>query len=410
MTASRNIAQRIAVAIICIAVLSYTVFHMVHLFDEELSTVVVRSATEETVIELEGHIFRDEEVIRSSYGGAVDYVAQNGVKLGIGDEIAVVYEQGSNANINGTIEAIDRKIAILEQSREKDVTLSALPSINQEAGKDYGTIIKKLASGDARGISSDIDGLTAELAKVSVLTNETSPVPHTLKSLYELRSQMSTSGGNSQRITANKTGYFYADVDGYETRFTYEKAENLSCDEYNKLITSDPSRSNEGGYAIGKTTESTQWRFVSVLEQKEAAYFKEGELYEVDFNGGGEMRMPLTLEKISQDGAQCLLVFNCDRIPLGFDFARSQSVSVIVQSVTGISVPKTAVHKTGGEFYVYILRGSVVLERKIDVVYETRDYYTVRDGLEPDGEHVYLQSNDNLILNGKNLFDGRIVD
>ena len=408
MRETRSIAQRIAVAIICIAVLSYTVFHMISLFDEELTTVVVRSATEETVIEFEGHIFRDEELVRSSYGGAVDYIAKNGVRLGIGDEIAVVYEQGSNAG--GTIEAIDEKIAILEESRGSDVTLSALPSINDEAVKDYTSIIKKLASGDARGISSDIDAMTAELAKVSVLTNESSPVPETLKKLYETREQMSTAGGNTERIISNKTGYFYADVDGYEGKFTYDAADGLTCEKYSKLTTSDPVSSNAGGYAIGKTTESAEWRFVTVLEEKDATYFKEGEVYQIDFNGGGEMKIPLTLQRISQEGAQFLLVFNCDRVPAGFDFTRSQSVSVAVQSVTGISVPKTAVHKSGGEFYVYILRGSVVLERKIEVIYETRDYYTVRDGVEDDGEHVYLQSNDNLILNGKNLFDGRIVD
>lgn len=410
MIGTKNITQRIAVAIICIAVLSYTVFHMVSLFDEELSTIVVRSTTEETVIEFEGHIFRDEEVIRASYGGAVDYIAQSGVKLGIGDEIAVVYEQGNNASVSGTIEAIDEKIAILEKSRGSDVTLSALPSINDEAVKDYTSIIKKLASGDARGIASDIDAMTAELAKVSVLTNESSPVLQTLKELYGQREQMSTAGGNTQQIVANKTGYFYADVDGYEESFTYDRAENLTCAEYNELATSDPSLSNEGGYAIGKTTESAEWRFVTVLGEKDAAYFKEGEVYQVDFNGGGEMSVPLTLERISQEDSSFLMVFKCDRIQLGFDFTRSQSVSVAVQSITGISVPKTAVHKLGGELYVYILRGSVVLERKIEVVHETRDYYTVRDGVEDDGEHVYLQSNDNLILNGKNLFDGRIVD
>ena len=57
-----------------------------------------------------------------------------------------------------------------------------------------------------------------------------------------------------------------------------------------------------------------------------------------------------------------------------------------------------------------ILKGSVVFERKLDLIYEGSDYYTVADGLEPDGEDVYLQSNDTLILDGQNLFDGRILD
>ena len=105
-----------------------------------------------------------------------------------------------------------------------------------------------------------------------------------------------------------------------------------------------------------------------------------------------------------------LIKFECDRMPNGFDFARSQSVEAVVKRVSGISVPKSATHKSDGFLYVYILRGSVVFERRIEVIYEGSDYYVVQDGLEPDGDDVFLQSNDTVILDGKNLFDGRILD
>jgi hypothetical protein len=83
---------------------------------------------------------------------------------------------------------------------------------------------------------------------------------------------------------------------------------------------------------------------------------------------------------------------------------------VVVSTITGINVPKSATHRSNGSYYVYILKGSVVFERKIDIIYEGSDYYTVRDGVEGEDDDVYLQSNDNLILNGNNLFDGRILE
>ena len=56
--------------------------------------------------------------------------------------------------------------------------------------------------------------------------------------------------------------------------------------------------------------------------------------------------------------------------------------------------------------------GSVVLERRIRIIYKGRDYYTVENGefIDAEGGKPYLKSNDVLILDGNNLFDGRIID
>ena len=58
---------------------------------------------------------------------------------------------------------------------------------------------------------------------------------------------------------------------------------------------------------------------------------------------------------------------------------------------------------------VYVLRGSVVYFRRIEIVYEGNDYYLVKEGLESE-DVSYLQVNDLIILNGKNMFDGRVLD
>lgn len=408
----KNIAQRVAVGIICAAVLSYTVFHMISLFAPEISTVVVRSATEQTVLEFDGHIFRDETVLYSSYGGAVDYIADDGDKVGIGEKLAVVYEQGSNSSLDGTIEAIDKKIDMLEKSCDEDVVLSNLPEISEAADVNYLNIVKRLAQGDVRGVSEEIDDMTGELAKVSILVDENSPVPETLASLYERREQLNSVAGNSTGLVADTSGYFYSAVDGYESVFNYAAADTLSVSDYDKLVMSKAQGSTEKGYAVGKMAYDIRWRFVAVLPYEDSVHFKDGETYSATFDGEGDFSLPLYLERSEKDSStsSVLMVFSCDRMPEGFSFARAQSVSVVVNSVTGISVPKSAVHRAGGNYYVYILRGSVVIERRIEVIYEGRDYYTVMDGKGADEEELYLQSNDNLILSGKNLFDGRIVD
>ena len=412
MADKHTVTYRIIVAIIAIIVVAYTVFHMVSLFSAELSTVVVAASTEETKIEFDGYIFRDETVVYSSYGGAVDYVAEDGRKLATGEQLAVVYEQGNSSSVDKNIDAIDEMIAVVSAGADDSITLSQLPEIKESIDNEHYSIMTKLASGDIRELSENINSMTAEMCKESVLTNEKSPVEDTLEYLVSERERLMAAGGDSVTLFADKSGYFYSGTDGYESFFTLEAAEQMTPDAYGKYVSINPQTSEDGANPVGRMVYDADWFFLALVSEENAAYFEVGEYKNLTFTGGEDVTMPLLLaEKIADaDSKSVLLKFKCDRMPRNFDFARAQSVSAVVKSVTGITVPKSATHRSDGYLYVYILRGSVVFERRIEVIYEGSDYYTVADGLEPDGEDVYLQSNDTLILDGQNLFDGRILD
>lgn len=403
---------RAAAALACVAIIAYTIFHMVSLFSAELSTVVVGPSTEETKLELDGYIFRDETLVTANYGGAVDYIAYDGLKLAAGEPIAVVYEQGNNSALNGSIDELDEKIAILEKSVAKGVSLSDLPDVNRSLDNSYYTVMKQLADGDIRGISSNIDSMTSQMGQVSVLTNEDSPVPTTLEYLRNERTRILAAGGNSVQVNSNRSGYFYSDIDGYEGRFTIAAAEALTPDLYYEYASSDAVPLSQMQNVIGKMVYDSRWLFAVMVSGDDANYFEEGESYTTVFTGDGDVTVPLTLNRITRDtdSSSVLLLFECDRMPTGFSFARAQSIEIVVDRVTGINVPKSAVHKSNGNLYVYILQGSVVRERRIEVIYEGSDYYTALDGVEADETDAYLQSNDTLILSGQNLFDGRILE
>lgn len=407
-----TVAYRIIVAIIAVIIVAYTVFHMVSLFSAELSTVVVAASTEETKIEFDGYIFRDEKVVYSNYSGAVDYIAEDGRKLATGEKLATVYEQGNNASVNKNIDMIDDMIAIISQGTDSSVTLSQLPSIKEKTDDEYYSVMTKLASGDIKEISKNINAMTADMCKESVLTNEESPIDDTLAYLHSERARLMAAGGNSMTLFADKSGYFYSGVDGYESFFTLDAAEKMTPDTYQNYVSLSPQKDEGSATPVGRMVYDAEWVFLALVSESDAAHFEVGEYKNLTFTGGEDVTMPLLLtEKISDsDSASVLLKFECDRMPKGFDFARAQSVSVVLSSVTGITIPKSATHKSDGYLYVYILRGSVVFERRIEVIYEGSDYYTVADGLEPEEDDIYLQSNDTLILKGQNLFDGRILD
>ena len=409
---TRSLLLRVAAALACVAIISYTVFHMVSLFSAELSTVVVGPSTEETKLELDGYIFRDETLVTAGYSGAVDYIAHDGLKVAAGEPIAIVYEQGNNSAISSNIDEIDERIAVLEKSVAKGVSLSDLPDINTSLDNSYYTVMRQLADGDIRGISANIDTMTSQMGQVSVLTDSESPVPTTLEYLREERSRIMAAGGDSVQVSSERSGYFYSDVDGYESLFTSEAARSLTPDLYYEYASADGVPVSEMRNVVGKMVYDSTWFFAVMVSGNTVSHFEEGESYRTVFTGDGDVTVPLTLNKITpdSDSSSVLLMFECDRMPTGFSFARAQSIEIVVDSVTGINVPKSAVHKSNGNLYVYILKGSVVREGRLEVIYEGSDYYTALDGVEPDESDVYLQSNDTLIISGQNLFDGRILE
>jgi hypothetical protein len=410
MERSKVMFKRIGVLLACIGILSYTVFHIVSLFASDLSTIVVGESTQETRIGFDGYVFRDEYPVTAHYGGAVDYVAYDGLKVSSSETLAYVYERGNSADVSNRIEVIDRNIALLEASLEDKSLLSDLPDLNAELRDIHTDMMKRLACGEFRGLRESIDKMTSQMDKIASVTGKEEVVKNTLAALVSEREGIIAAGGDKQEIKSDRSGYFYSRVDGYEQIFTTSSADTIDVNGFEALVSAEPSETS----AIGKMTYDTEWRFVATLSALDGERFVEGETYELIFTGNGDVVFPLTLlRKVADvDSETVMLVFFCDRAPSDFSFERFQSVEAVVESVSGITVPKACVHRSGGEYYVYILNGSVVLERRLMIIHDGRDHYTVANGAFIDhGEgKPYLKANDVLILDGNNLFDGRIID
>ena len=106
-----------------------------------------------------------------------------------------------------------------------------------------------------------------------------------------------------------------------------------------------------------------------------------------------------------------VLIFRTDILPEGFSYLRNQTVQVVKSSFTGYRVPVSAVRIVDGVKGVYILRGSKVLFRKIEPLFEYDGYLIVKERDESAADRAsWLAKNDFVIVKGKDLYDGKIVN
>ena len=401
--------QRVGALIIGVAVLSYSVYHVIRLFGEDISTIATGMSTEARVIDGKGYVFRDETLLYSSATGVANYHKDDGEKVSKTEALATVSQKGDKRT-QALVKYYDEKIEILERSVGSGKTLSDLPEINDGISDTYYSVAKMLATGDTGAISTEMDKLLEKMNTKSLITNENSPVSGVLDEMRERRESLISNGGESVTEYSSESGYFYSYADGYENYFTLDAAKALTAESFYELTASSPEKIGDAVY--GKLAKSNEWMFVIRLPSLNAQYFSEGEEYPVEFVENGHTVIPMMLNKIVTDDSSDakILVFRANRLPEGFVFSRAQSVSIEMGSTTGIYVPRSAMHRAGGEDCVYVLKGSVVKMRWIEIIYEAKDYCLVATDVESGSTVPYLSQNEQLIVSGENLFDGRILD
>lgn len=404
--------QQLVAAVVCICVLAYTVYHVASLFDEELVTFAASVVDETDSVSGSGYIFRDETVLYSEHGGVVNYLCADGSKVMGGQALAEVYGGGTHVD-RQRMAQIDRQIAVLEKSMDRSVENADIASLSHAIDDQYYILSRMIAAGETGELSLQIENMLVGLNRFQVMTEEDSAVSQTHQSLTEKKENMLAHAGNSISEQSPEGGYFYTAADGYETTFTKEALDGLTPAAYYELIASPASQAAPSGKtAYGKLAKDSTWGFVMEIPFQSAEYFEKDAMYLVQFTENNGVSLPMMLTRtigVAQEGT-VLLVFSCDRLPSDFEFNRCQSVRIETSRVSGIYVPRRAIVHKGDDIGVYILRGSVVHFRYINIVYEGRDYYLVS---EKGGSALgadYLAENDLVIVGGQNLFDGRILE
>ncbi len=252
-------------------------------------------------------------------------------------------------------------------------------------------------------------------------------------------------------VKAPCSGWYYPDTDGYEAVFTSSAAASLTYDDFKRMAEAPAAATSSDA---GKIVTSPVWYFVCELSKASLDAKIEGEEYTVFFPHNRGIKLVMTLEKICPGGDVGLALFRTDKTPEGFDFARMQSYELLENEYTGFKIPKSAVRVIDGQMGVYVLSGEVVHFRKIEVMTEYESNYIVEmdheaqaeeeeteaadnngmvaqspewspddgtaksadgapdsaESAEPEvREYSWLGLNENVIISGKGLSDGRVI-
>ena len=131
--------------------------------------------------------------------------------------------------------------------------------------------------------------------------------------------------------------------------------------------------------------------------------------------GNFNMLLKMKLEKIATERAsdRSVLIFSCGDLPEGFNYKRSQIVTIRTGETNGFRIPTTALRVLDGIKGVYTLDGSTVKFKRIHIIQNDTDGYYVAscDDVENapgSNKYGYLKLYDSIIVSGKDLKHGMV--
>jgi len=409
---SKEFLQKLATILISIFIIVYFVVRVIFSYSNEISYSQAIGASYEQSDELIGYILRNERLVDSDIEGIVYTNADEGQRIKKGQLLATVYASSGEKNIKERILEIDKSIDVLSSSQ---IDTSYLTSdIGRLDGDIYELLTKNRLSVEKNTLDTATKNRTdllVSLNKRQIITKQVKTFEPLITALKNEKAQLEASlTGELGKITSPASGYFSVDIDGWEELFTIEALSSMTVDSFNDLIKNTITKDDA---AIGKICLDYYWYTLCPIDKNLAVDYTVGKTYKLEYPSTTNRVFEAKLEKMitQTDKDEVILVFSSNTIDEGFRYTRKQSVRIIKDSLDGLRINKEALRITNGTQGVYTISGNTVRFKKVEIIYTSDDYYLVKQLKSTDKDYASsLMLYDNVIIGGKDLYDGKIIN
>lgn len=413
----KNVLKYGISVLLSIILIAYILYHMSGGFQEEIETVSAALTTKEETLTIRTTIMKEEKLLFSPVKGDINYLYNDGEKLPINTAVAEIYSATGSEELRKKIIDIDKKIRILESSNMSGTDKRTdTASTDKLIWQNIYDLIDAAQNGKVSNANTISDNLLIQLNRRRIITGSKGNYNKEIEALKSEKDRLSSQLAQAeQTVILDSAGYFYSAVDGYENIFS---SENISSITYNSFISNTKKQAESysnttNGYPIGKLVTDYLWYSACEVSASDLHNFETGKYYEIKFphNEGTAINMYLyrILTEVGADTA--ILIFRTDVLLTDFSYLRNQTVQIVTKSYTGYRIPISTVRIVNGVEGVYILRGSKIEFRKIKILFEYDGYFIVQERDESaEDKSDWLAKNDFVIVKGKGLYDGKIVN
>lgn len=356
-------------------------------------------------IDTTGIIIRDETLVKNSEQGTLHFAVSDGEKIAKGGVIAHIYD-GDSSSANATkIEELKAQLKKIEEIEGYNNMMAVdLSTVNAKISSYYNDFAFNSSLGKYDKLSESVSGLLTMMTRKKVATGEQTDFSSLKDAINIQINQLSQSSGNIKgSIKASVSGYFVSVIDNFEDKLNTKDLSVYTPDYFNELTAGEGTQD-----VIGKIVYDYKWYIAGVVPINDSKFYKIGETVTVKTTTTSNPRLTARVEKVnlSPTGDNAVIIFSCNEMSSELATMRSGAITIIKNEYSGLKVDSKALRVVDGKTGVYIVSGLEAKFVEASILY-SNDSYAICELNNSDSNKLRLY--DEVIVKGKNLYDGKII-
>lgn len=394
---------RIVICIIAVVFVAHQIYSSAY---KPITTVSAEYYTAEEGFAINATVIREEKIITTDTTGALHFTLSDGERVAKGGTIANIYADAQTSVTVNRIDQLNSRIADIEEMQGyNDLEAADINLANTKVDNSLNKMLRGIASGDFSSVEADSAELLTNISRRQMITGEQTDFS---ERVAELKTELDTLNASLPEpigsIRTDESGYFVSSVDGYETVLSCDNIEQITP-EYLETLKADTVPQN----AIGKIVSGYTWYIAAKVSIGDSLKYKEGDNLTLKTTLKTTPQLDVTVEKIntSQSEDAAVIIFSCQQMNSELASIRKGGMTIISNTYSGLKIPTKALRFQNDETGVYVRSGMTLKFVSVTVIYRTDEYIICEQQVSSD---TVLRLYDDVVVKGKRLYDGKIVD
>ena len=375
-------------------------------------TEVARQSTVKDTVDTDLFVVRDESFLETSSNGILIPLVPSGSRVAAGEGVVAIFENEDAASRYAELNRVEVNLARYDRlNQQRGNSAVNLTALGKRISQDVIDLAELVDNGDLTDMQEQVYDVRDQILARQIATGETVALDNKVTELTSRQKALSNKSAGYDTLESKNSGFFIDSVDGYELATKYDKVSKLTPEEIEKLLKSDPADVSDK--VIGKVSTNFDWYLLCSLDTDKAKSLKKGDTVTIDLPYSAVRSVTATVSSKSKADKKdrVAVVFKCNRMNAYIASLRKEEGQIILHTYTGLKIPTDAIRTAaGGKEGVYVLEGNIAKFKQLRTVY-TEDDYIISSETPQEGETgEFVSLYDAVILGGKDLYDGKILD
>lgn len=399
---NKKIIKGISIFFVFLCAFGYSINLALRFFKPTYKTETAYNYTVSDVVNSKAVFVRDEKLITSTIPGYYSYLVKDGSAVSKKTAIASVYDKEEYLKIKDNINDLEDELRLLNSVLDK----VKLGINNDELTRDINSfslnIVENVENNNFSNLKEIKNNFQYYMAGKMLNSNEYNSLDNRINTLENnILSQQRLLPWIDNKIYSESDSFFSSYFDGYTELLNTEEIDFFLIYE----ILDGKTRNVSYKSIIGKEISDFKTFLVIPIEEDDIEIFLNQKSFRIDFGINNFNNISCTLDRVVKNKDNYFAICYTEFLNDFIINTRIADVSIRFKTYNGFKVNKDAVRSYENMEGVFIKTGNLISFKPIEVIYRGDNFVIAEKN---DGSNS-LRLHDEIIIEGQNLYDGKLI-